>query len=1538
MISSKDKLLSWSNKLLDMGRRNKLLNFKETRSSSLNFTAPTAEEIFKQIIGSVKMEVIFRGDKTQDAVIDETADEKIKKSIKRGQLLSSKNDYETKKALYRLRNLARGAIEEQGVNILYTAFCFLEWKDVNGDIYKSPILLVPSKITIDSINAPYKISEFEDEIYLNQTLWYKMKNSFNVILPEYDEDKHTGLSNYLEEVKAITDEKGWTITQEVIMAFFSFNKLNMYMDLVNNQEKVINNPIIRSICGETGQLDGFDTADFVSELDSKLSAENTYCVADADSSQLDAVLQLRKGKSFVLQGPPGTGKSQTITNLIAECLSEKKKVLFVSEKQAALNVVFRNLDRAGLEDFCLELHSAKANKKEVIAELYQTLTTEKSKVVSHVYDELSTLEGNIADLNEYVKALHKEIKILGKTPFEVFAEYESRKEIEDLDFSISDIKNKGSEKLLNIRKTLSSYISFNNVVGYDYRKNPHYGYVNPERTFDKEKSIKKLYLDLINALDDYEKASEKVTSVLGLTVDNGLKDSEGLLNLLEVLIKLKKIKREWLDKKALSETEEALKKLKEELKFYRVKTEELRKHFDLEILNYDFSEINTRFRSEYNGFFKIFNKQYKKDCNLIKSYLTVKKKMCHEELQLNVYKIKKIQEINKYLTLNGGTLSLLLGDYYRGLDTDYEIVEKQFDLLSEISVAMKGNLPEQLVKLISSEDVSSNSDLIKIVMSLKKKYDTLKALSDEVMKNFDKNQYDIYNDSYESIKDKFSRAVDEIAKLTDWVNFSDVLKEINKYDLEDFIEKAISSDIEPEETEGVYLRKFYYLWIDQILRQDEILGRFSREKHESIIESFRKKDKLAFKIAQARIREMLSKDRPGYNAASGNSEIGILLREAEKKRKQLSVRKLFEQIPSLITTLKPCLLMSPMSVSQYINPDIIKFDVVIFDEASQIFPEDALGAIYRGKQLIVVGDSEQLPPTNFFNVTTETGDFDSEDQEEDDDTSSFESILDICNSCLNRIRLKWHYRSKYEELIAFSNKYIYRDDLVSFPSATKKAADTGVEYIYLPDGVYDRSTSRTNKTEAQKVAEMVFEHFDKYPDRTLGVVAFSEAQQEAIENQIIKERRNRLDYEEFFDESKDEPFFIKNIESVQGDERDTIIFSIAYAKDSNGKIYMNFGPLSRDGGERRLNVAITRARINVKLVGSIEPTDINTEKCKTGVKLLRNYIEFARDGIVTLERDNKKKTERDMRFENSVLEVLKKHGYEADTEIGCSGYKIDLAVKHPDFPDVYVLGVECDGISYKNNRTARDRDRLRHDVLTRLNWNLYRIWSPDWIKRRETEEERLIAAVNSAISLVNSGEQTAIAKVDHKISFETVSDEEDNKGFEEYREVKAEDYYDKSKTVKENFKILMDAIMVNESPVHIDIVLKKVMKLFGRDKMSPYVKEQFKGHYAQWKPSNVIYKDHYFILIDKPIKMRVPKEGNQGRSIENIHIFEIYDGIKRVIKRDVGITKEGLIKEISSLLNYSRVTETISDIIGSAAEDLISKKILKKEGEMIRIV
>jgi very-short-patch-repair endonuclease len=470
------------------------------------------------------------------------------------------------------------------------------------------------------------------------------------------------------------------------------------------------------------------------------------------------------------------------------------------------------------------------------------------------------------------------------------------------------------------------------------------------------------------------------------------------------------------------------------------------------------------------------------------------------------------------------------------------------------------------------------------------------------------------------------------------------------------------------------------------------------------------------------------------------------LREVNKRRRHLPLRKLFAALPTLLPRLKPCVMMSPLAVSTYLQTPDIHFDLVIFDEASQVRPHDAVCAIYRGRQLLVAGDQKQLPPTSFFDRVVQD---DGAPPEEDGGLEDFESMLDVCCTLgLARRRLRWHYRSRREGLIAFANQFIYANELVTFPSVHDVAGNPAVAFEYVPDGRWKAGANGGfNAVEARRTAELVVAHFRHHPEQSLGVIAFSQRQQMRILDELEHLRKADPDLEAFFAEDRDEPFFVKNLKNVQGDERDMILLGIGYGPDNTGRVAMRFGPLNRQGGERRLNVAVTRARQRITVVSSMRAQDIDLHRTGAlGAKLLRAYLDYAERGVEALRGVITGAEERDFDspFEQEVYEELTRRGMTVHKQIGCSSFRIDLAVVHPRAPGQYLLGVECDGASYHSSATARDRDRLREAVLRDLGWRICRIWSTDWLRDREGQVQRVLLALEKAKQEADSETQTPV--------------------------------------------------------------------------------------------------------------------------------------------------------------------------------------------------
>src|SRR6267154_1073887 len=483
----------------------------------------------------------------------------------------------------------------------------------------------------------------------------------------------------------------------------------------------------------------------------------------------------------------------------------------------------------------------------------------------------------------------------------------------------------------------------------------------------------------------------------------------------------------------------------------------------------------------------------------------------------------------------------------------------------------------------------------------------------------------------------------------------------------------------------------------------------------------------------------LARDQIAYEHASrlprnagGIGPLGVLNGEIAKKRNHLSIRQLLERAGPVIQQIKPIFLMSPLSVAQFLKPGAISFDLLVVDEASQNEPVDALGAIARCRQMVVVGDERQLPPTRFFSKLTGNDDDRDEDDELTFQAKDAESILDLCLAKgLPHRMLNWHYRSKHQSLIAVSNKQFYDNRLFIVPSPYDAVAGMGLKFHHLPDAHYDRGNTRTNPKEARIVAEAVMRHAREASDRTLGVATFSVAQRQAIQNELELLRKQHPETEEFFGRGTSEPFFVKNLENIQGDERDVIFISLGYGKTKEGFISMSFGPLNSDGGERRLNVLISRAKLRCEVFASITGDDVDLSRSKgRGVAALKMFLSFAQTGKLGIAEETGRGA--DSIFEEQVAARLTDQGYDVKTQIGTAGFFIDLAVSDTEKPGRFVLGIECDGAQYHSSRSVRDRDRLRQNVLEAHGWVLHRIWSTDWFLRPEEETAKAVQAIDAA--------------------------------------------------------------------------------------------------------------------------------------------------------------------------------------------------------------
>lgn len=772
----------------------------------------------------------------------------------------------------------------------------------------------------------------------------------------------------------------------------------------------------------------------------------------------------------------------------------------------------------------------------------------------------------------------------------------------------------------------------------------------------------------------------------------------------------------------------------------------------------------------------------------------------------------------------------------------------------------------------------------------------------------------------------------------EWLTYQECMSELQNLGfgptLEDLQEVSVAAELVPK----IIYRETLKPWIDHEISVNKALKTHRFIERDELVKNFAELDRRLVETNVARIVEVANEQRPGANLGQAK----VIQSQAQLKRGHMPIRHLVNKTSIVTQVLKPVFMMSPLSVSQFLDPSI-RFDVVIFDEASQVLPEDAVNCIYRADSFIIAGDDKQLPPTNFFESTNF-----SESEEEEEGISAardFESILSIAkgSGAFTNLTLKWHYRSRNEDLITFSNHRFYESELITFPSSATRGPDVGVEFFLVSNGVYTRGEARNNIIEARRVADRIERHFDTRPNLSLGVITLSQTQASAIESAKEELLDRRPDLEKYFDESRLDGFFIKNLESVQGDERDVLIFSIGYGRDIHGKFTMNFGPMSGEGGWRRLNVAVTRARQRNEIVASFLPGDI-TSGSNRSTNELRRYLDYAFRGIPALGlEDTGSLGGAESPFEESVSEWLRSEGYEVTTQVGSSGYRIDMAINRPEHPGQFVLGIECDGAAYHSSKTARDRDRLREEVLIGLGWRLHRIWGTAWYRNRKDEQERLRAAVESALASPEGGLLTGtVSKAQNRVQVEDIQIPigEVPLWVETYTKAivrKPSQRVDPSLPDSiAHLAASIEHIVEVEGPVHISIVELRLRDGWKINRMGNVIRDNISRAIDKAK----VHKDGEFLVVkplnkvSEPVPVRMHTSETR-REIAHVHDREIADAAWRVTQEAVAIEKDELTLTTARYLGFTRLRQEANEEIIRVIDGLIEDGYILVHGDQL---
>ncbi len=1463
------KLYVVTNQLLDLGKRNRLLNFKDTGLKTLMLLNKNLEEIFRSIKGGRECTILnidpylneFHNQEIannpNDNILEYTKEkvyEITRKHLESRQLLCYKEGFSLQRVLKSLKKDFTNSIIEKGINALYLSFQFIHYIEEGIDYY-APLMLMPIEISNES--GGYIIHQYEDEIIINPTLKYYFSSVYNIEFPPYQDE---AFSNYVEKVKAVLSNE-MEMVDGAALGIYSFYKMNMYNDLIFNKETVIKNRNIRYLLGE-------EQREFDPEINNPV-----YPVVNCDSSQYEAIQMAADGKSFCLEGPPGSGKSQTITNIIASMLGVGKKILFVSEKISALNVVFENLRRVKLSDFAIELHSNKANKKEFIANLYKAATAPKynmdfkSQFIESKYKLLKS------DLRSYEEEINHIIPGLGVSLLEIYSLYFSinvepiEKDFDFSNFNLFDLEN--ISKLLNEYKGYASDI-------YDYRNNPFYCF-NLNKDLNLDNIDRTLYH--LNTIIEYK---DIINSTLKSNY-NDLKSIYNILELLDIIFSFKKFSPYFLIKKTRNKIIDSIEKYQIILKILKNETLAL---YDQKVLNEPIEELANTINRELQNKSLFKSKELKEAYNRIIKYrrVSIKPEELKEELKDLIIIKKNLLMSKEYVSFLTKYLGPIKDLNLKQIILDLKKLDSFDDYLisSEAYEILKNKIPSETISIEPMK-----SDIIHL---------------NNILKLIDIRKLDIKELSIEDLYSFLSLVSENRGNLSLYYHINSIVENISRNNVLDYLNEYLDSKFELDHIDLTFKKTYYYSVIKTCFESSSVLGNFDSHNKERIVNDFRVLDEEMFQINRDLIISKMSKKRPNLSLVEG-SKFKILDKEYNKLRRQLPIRTLLDQIFDFVLEIKPVFLMSPLSVSTYLTNTLNLFDCVIFDEASQIFASDALGSIYRGKQCIIIGDTKQMPPSNFFMASVDSASEGEEEREYD-----LESILDKAIQVFPTTSLKWHYRSRSEELITFSNHSFYHDGLITIPQATTHSKGFGVDFYYFPEGRYDMTT-RTNIYEAQKICKMVFDHY-KNSSQSLGVVAFSNVQADLIASLVDKELKKHPDLTRFFDGSTDEPFFVKNLETVQGDERDRIIFSICYAYNNEGKFYQRFGPLNNSGGERRLNVAVTRAKYNISIVSSVRYVDINTKTNSKGALLLRDYLEFTEHIL-----NNKNYSLTNDGLILSIKKYIEGYGYQVFTNYGNSSFKIDLAVKEND---KFILAIMLDSSSsYSNNIT--DKYRLEKILLKRLGWRYFKLYTTAWVQG-EDEKERLLEALRSNEKEEKISEEIKdFLEVDETLdTLESNFDVYDPLGIPRGKRILNE--YD--------LEYLIQEIISYEAPIHEDFLALEIANIYDKPKPNKEILDMIEAE----MPKRVLkLGNFYYNKRISGITMRL----DSNREAYQIPSEEYANGLLVIISKNNGITIDGAYRTIVKLLGFDKLLANTRTLLDNALNDLIrDSKVINKNNNL----
>lgn len=1553
------RVAKWKNALLDLSLRNRLIHYTERAGYRLEVPGPALSQFEDAVNDGVRIALL-----ASDAVkeIDVARGIRYGRDLperERELLLADKRSVyvDVTDAAYktRLRSLAYKAktiTEETGSNNLYLTFGMLNWRLDDREL-RSPLVLVP--VTISSANRGERYTLVLDEAGIstpNYCLIEKLRVTFNLEIPELSNPAQDAsgidLSATLDAVRHAIARVGlhFRVEDTVHLAILQFAKFPLWKDLDDSWQTLANNSLVSHLINSPYQsfTDPVDNPG-----DARLDQLGDEVPVPADSSQLQAIAEAAAGRTFVLEGPPGTGKSQTITNLLAHAMAAGRRVLFVAEKRAALDVVKKRLEAVGLGDLSLDLHDKSSRPAAVREQIRAALDLQVSADTDSLRTQTEAAESSRNALARYARRLH-EANAAGLSLYSArTAELAADQDVPPIDVPRDLVAGGSPEALKAVEGVLRNLPQAADLA------QPRIDH--PWRFIDSLPDPRSSVAEIHRCAVEFDSAlADAVAS--GLTIES-LARCDGTAGF-ETWVKLCAAPRHPLA--ALDALREGawtaeLESIGNNLLWLTDNPPPWRTTFAVDAVDLDIPAMHqAAVAADESGFFGR-KKRRRAVLEQLSPVLIIDPKSV--DLKTLTPMIASINDsftaVTDLRTRVARLPASIIDQPWNPLvREDAGKIRQELAWLrwttSTLANQTKDAHVDDLRSFYANQPLGACAAQLARIAPAWAALTTATGSAPEKQKEWAQRDHFI-NRWWAS---RAARHLNDTASIENWIDLLRLVDPLSGAGMGALRTAILNGEIDADDASLAFQRGLAVVSVAE--RQDATaLGSFNAAAHDKMIERYTKSLRsIRDELPRAIPASLLEKRRFDANASSG--QIGNLRRQLDRRRGGLSVRGLVEHFGDVITQIMPCTLMSPDSVARFFPPKPDFFDIVVFDEASQIRVADAIGAMGRSRSVVVVGDSKQMPPTSFAEVNANI---------DDDENSEQESFLDeesILTECVHaqvpQQWLSWHYRSQDEALIAFSNQHYYNRRLASFPAPRLEGLSAGTQGISLirVSGTFERAgkgkTLRTNRVEADAIVAEVMTRFQNSPTAvpSLGVITFNAQQRDLIENLLRDSTDERIA------RALDEPdgLFVKNLENVQGDERDTILFSVAFSANDKGVVPLNFGPLSKPGGERRLNVAITRARREVVLYASFDPEDLRAEETsQTGTKHLKAYLEMAARGV---EADSGRRVPVFDRHRDDIAEALRAEGLVVTTDLGLSDFRVDLVLADPAEPDRQLVAVLLDGQGWHARRTVADRDALPVAVLRdMMRWPaVERVWLPDWLRRREHIVAGLKAAVDQAKERVLSGD-TAPEQAEpvqraaplrqppppqRTVPINRSSAPQRHPMIQAYREWKPGRLGDISVLddlsnhyAKGRVRDAIVGAMNAEAPMHPQRLAKMVAAAFDLNR----VNETRQRSIQQLVPADYRRRTgegFYWPVGVEPENWRIVRRPADGvsRQLDHVSLIEIGNAMIVVAEQTGGIVADELKREALNLLGSKRITQVVGMRLGHALTAALKRGVLRENG------